>query len=429
MFPRILTWLPILPILLFTACAPSRPVDTPAAQLQNEKERLPRTDPFMQAYLKGFPAIDSVLSRPGQWRVSIIYTRIDRDKKNEPRFRHYYYDVDPARYSYPASTIKLPLAALALQKLRAFRYDSLHAGSTMITEKGPPGIHPVYNDPQAADGRPTIEQYIRKIFLVSDNEASNRLYEFLGQEAIHGALRKLGYDSVRILHRVGTALSEAANRFTNPVEFYDTSGKLLLSQPGVRSTMPYPAGSIVMGKGFLRNGALVNEPFDFSAKNRLPLSDLHSMLMALIFPDAVEAGRRFSLGAPDYALLHRYMSMLPSESRFPQYVSYPDAYAKFLLYGAKDRLHPGIRIFNKIGNAYGFLTDAAYIVDFNHNIEFMLSATIYCNSDGIFNDDRYDYEAGYRFLRDLGKAFYDLERTRKRRYPPDLSSFKLDYSQ
>lgn len=70
------------------------------------------------------------------------------------------------------------------------------------------------------------------------------------------------------------------------------------------------------------------------------------------------------------------MSIRPAESSFPFYdpSMYTDNYVKFIFYGAG---LDGIRSFNKPGDAYGFLTDATYIVDFNNKIGFFLSATIY----------------------------------------------------
>jgi hypothetical protein len=89
----------------------------------------------------------------------------------------------------------------------------------------------------------------------------------------------------------------------------------------------------------------------------------------------------------------------------------------------------GYSIFNKEGDAYGFLSDIAYIVDFKNGVEFFLSANIYCNSDGIFNDDHYDYEnVGKPFLKNLGRAIYQYELQRKKKFKPDLSKFRLDYS-
>ena len=126
------------------------------------------------------------------------------------------------------------------------------------------------------------------------------------------------------------------------------------------------------------------------------------------------------------------MSAYPSESSEPKYDTavYYSNYSKFLLLGAEKSQAPeNIRIFNKEGDAYGFLNDVAYIVDFENKVEFMLSATIYCNSDGIFNDDKYDYDSvGLPFLKNLGRAVYDYELKRKKKHVPDLSRFKIDYT-
>jgi hypothetical protein len=126
------------------------------------------------------------------------------------------------------------------------------------------------------------------------------------------------------------------------------------------------------------------------------------------------------------------MSQYPGESKFPAY-SPPDyypSYVKFLLFGAdpKANIPPDIRIFNKVGNAYGFLIDVAYVVDFANQVEFMVSAVIYCNSDGILNDDRYDYETtGYPFFKYLGETIYAHELKRNRENKPDLGEFRLQY--
>ena len=188
-----------------------------------------------------------------------------------------------------------------------------------------------------------------------------------------------------------------------------------------------------MGAGFYRSGEIVNEPFDFSKKNRLALTTIHNIVRSVMFPAAVAKKQRFKLTKDDYEFLRKYMSMTPLESKFPFYdnENYWDASVKFLLYGKEKNVSKnGIRIFNKVGDAYGFLTDAAYIVDFTNNVEFMLSAVIHCNSDGIFNDDKYDYDdVGFPFMKHLGQAIYDHELKRKKKIDPDLAEFRFNYTQ
>ena len=110
-------------------------------------------------------------------------------------------------------------------------------------------------------------------------------------------------------------------------------------------------------------------------------------------------------------------------------VNYWPAYCKFLLFGAeKGNLPENIRIFNKVGDAYGQMIDVAYIIDYKNKIEFFVSAIIYCNSDGILNDDKYDYKTvGLPFMKNLGQVIYDYELKREYKIKPDLSSVTFTY--
>ena len=390
------------------------------------------SDAFMVNLLKQYPQFfDSILAKKKEMGVQIIYTQIDRRKNGNARFTDHYFNVDTENYFYPASTVKLPVAILALQKLNELKKSGLDKNTTMITDTAYSGQTVVYNDPTTVDGRPTIAHYIKKILLVSDNDAFNRLYEFLGQEYINNSLHKMGYTDVQIIHRLNISLTEDQNRHTNPVKFYDTSKRIVYEKLAANSQLVYAERNTKMGKGFIKGDELVNEPFNFSKKNRLSLKDLHSIMRTVLFPEMVSPKHRFNLTSDDYNFLYKYMSMTATESKYPYYdtINYWSNYVKFLLYGAeKNKPDPDIRIFNKVGDAYGFLTDVAYIADFKNNIEFMLSATIYCNSDGIFNDDKYDYDTiGYPFLKNLGRIFYNYELKRKRKHIPDLSPMKFDY--
>jgi hypothetical protein len=90
---------------------------------------------------------------------------------------------------------------------------------------------------------------------------------------------------------------------------------------------------------------------------------------------------------------------------------------------------PRVRVFNKVGWAYGCLTDVSYVADFANKVEFMLTATIYVNADGILNDDKYEYEeVGWPFLYQLGQTIYQYELQRKRTQKPDLRSFEMKYA-
>jgi hypothetical protein len=389
-------------------------------------------DSFMHRLLAKYPQLfSSVLNSQNNHQIQVIYTRIDRDKKQKIRLTDHFYHTGSERYFYPASTVKLPVAILALQKLNELKIPGLNPATTMITDAVGEKQTTVTNDPSARDGRPSIEHYIKKILLVSDNDAFNRLYEFLGQEYINNTLHKMGYKDVQIIHRLSISLSEEENRLTNPVRFLDSTGTVIYFKDAAKSNLVYTPRDTKMGKGYMQGDKLVNEPFDFSKKNLLPLADLHTIIKSVIFPQSVPKEKRFNLTKDDYAFLMKYMSMLPGESGTPVYDTsgYWDSYVKFLYYGSeKGKVNDDLRIFNKVGDAYGFLIDGAYIADFKNNIEFFLSAVIYCNSDGIFNDDNYDYDAvGFPFLKNLGRVVHEYELKRPRKNKPDLSPFRFRY--
>ena len=398
--------------------APSKPIErAPSAT----------TDTLLLSLFAQYPQyFDTILKNNNLWQVQVVYTKIDRDFQNRPSFQHYYFNSNEGQYFYPASTVKLPVAVLALQKLNQLNKKGLDRKSTMITEPLGHQLLGVFNEPNSEDGRPTIENYVKQILLVSDNEAFNRLYEFLGQEYINQTLHGMGYDSTQIIHRLSVSLNEEMQRTSNPIHFRDSTGQVIHEQPLQRSNLPYQKRQTFMGKGYYSGGKLIQAPFDFSYKNRLTLKDMHSIVQSIMFPNDVNPKQRFDLKPDDYVFLQRYMSMYPKESVAPQYGPYyNDAYVKFLLYGANDPVNKNIRIFNKVGDAYGFLIDAAYVVDFENQIEYMLSAVIHCNADGIYNDNRYEYETvGFPFMKHLGEVIHQYEKERKRVNKPDLSALK-----
>ncbi|MDX2047459.1 MAG: serine hydrolase [Chitinophagaceae bacterium] len=393
----------------------------------------PAKDDFLEKLLGQYPEyFDHILKNRDSFKVQIIYTQIDREANNRPKFKDHYFNLHAGHYFYPASTVKMPIALLALQRLNELKEKGIDRSSSMITESAYSGQTSVYNDPTTADGRPTIEHYIKKIFLVSDNDAYNRLYEFLGQQYINEELRKKGYKEAEIIHRLDIALSEDENRHTNPVAFFDIKGKKLYEEPMKFNEQPHFKRRELLGNSHYSAGVLKNEPLSFSKKNRISLESLHGILKSIVFPESVPAKQRFNISTNDYRLVWQYMSQLPGETRFPPYdtATYYDTYCKFLMYGSEKeaKIPASIRVFNKVGDAYGFLLDVAYIADFEKKIEFMLSAVIYCNGDGILNDDQYDYETvGFPFMKQLGRAVYNHELQRKRTNLPDLSTLQINY--
>lgn len=375
--------------------------------------------------------VDKVMADPDRYKLQILYTQIDRDSLNRPSFSSYDYQLDDQEYFYPASTVKMPTAFMALEKLNKLKITGLDKHSAMLTDSAYSGQYAVHSDSTSLSGLPSIDNYIKRIFLVSDNQAFNRLYEFVGQQELNEGLWNKGYRDTRITHRLEIFLSKEENQWTNPIRFYK-GDTLVYNQPLMVSEKEFTATTpISLGTGYIRNGQLVNEPMDFTQKNFISINDLQSMLKSVLFHEYLGSSQKFDLTLDDYQSLYQYMSEYPGESQYPAYDStfYP-SYVKFLMFGNDMEPIPDqFRIFNKVGDAYGFLIDNAYIIDFENDIEFLLTVVIQVNDNQIYNDGKYEYDqTGFPFLTSLGELIYNYELTREKQYSPDLSKFKLNYN-
>lgn len=381
---------------------------------------------LIEALMVNSGKFDQVMQNAERHRLQIIYTQIDRDENNKAMFKTHTFRVNSGEYFYPASSIKLPVAAMALEKLNDQLIRGFNAFSDIEIDSAYSGQSVVRADTSSHSGKPSVGHYIKKLFLVSDNDAYNRLYEFLGQKEVNVRMKSKGYKDVRIAHRLSIPLTIDENRCTNPMRFY-FDDELVYEQNAACNDIEIKSDTpIYIGKGYIHNGELINEPMEFTYKNAIPLQSLHDVLLSIIFPENLYPANKFNLSKIDYNFLHQFMSKYPQESDYPYYgAKYEDDYCKFLMFaGTNQNIDRNIRIFNKIGEAYGFLVDMAYIVDFEKKIEFVLGAVIYVNENEILNDGVYEYETvGYPFMRDLGRVFYDYELKRPRVHYPDLSGY------
>lgn len=383
---------------------------------------------YFAALANTFPAtLKPVFNNKLQNRVQIIYTQIDRDKNNVPHFTPYYYNLERNSLFPAGTTSSLPLACIALQKANELKMEGVSLYTTMITEVAGKNLPGSYNDPTTPDGKPTLSNYLQRLLLVNDTSAFNRLYEFAGQEYIARALRQNAFAGTQIIARLWENLSPKENSLTNPVLFYNASGRVLYKQPMVVNSLPLEVWKNNMTGEFLKEGKTVKQ-VDLLAFNTTSLTDPDRMLRRLFFPAEESNLPFFNLVPADRTFLQSWLGLLPRQSKTPAYGNdRQDAFDKYLYYGADNgRKDPRFRIYNISGMEYGQLTDVAYIADLDRKVEFLLSATVYCgvkNKAGIM-EYRYK-ELGIPFLRDLGAGIYRNELLRKKNYLPDFSGLPL----
>ena len=355
------------------------------------------TDPLANALSSEDPKIKKVMDHLDKHEIQVRYTRIDR-KNDSIIFTDFDFQVDKNNYFYPASTVKFPAAVAALEKLNTI--DSLSMETRFFVE--------------GDSVETTLAKAISEIFAVSDNAANNRLVEFLGQDDINARMQERGVSPIRIAHRLST--DNADDITTKPIVFYLNDSTTTLSNPIINSPIrPIDLNGIKKGKGYIADESLQTGPFDFALKNYYPIEAQTALLKRIIFPEAFPKDERFNLSNGQRTYLLYAMHTIPPQLGYDPEEFY-DSYVKFFMFGdTTDPMPEHIKIYNKVGYAYGTLTDCAYIKDTENNIDFMLTATILVNSNGIFNDNTYEYdEVGIPFLAQLGREIYNYELNRTR---------------
>lgn len=372
-----------------------------------------------------------VLASPNAYRLQLVYTQIDRDQNGIPRFTNHTLYADAENYFNPASMVKMPLAFLAIEKLYELNQPDVNKYTTMQFDSNYQRQVAMYADSSAQNKKPSIAHFIKRAFLISENDPYNRLYQFVGQGPTNQKLLAKGYSSTKITRQF-MGYTEDQNRHTNEVVFMDEKGLpiLKLAPQYNKDSFQFGAPILIGDAHWNSKDEVVKAPFDFTRHNSISLIDMQKMLQSVVFPASVPTQNRFNMTESDRLFLLQYLSQYPSETNYPKYDSthFYDSYVKFFFQDSTHAMPKHIRVFNKVGWAYGFLTDVSYVLDTKNNIDYMLSATIYVNSDGVVNDSKYDEESvGFPFLNQIGKAFYQYELERPRKFKPVLKNQVKQY--
>jgi hypothetical protein len=322
-------------------------------------------------------------------RLQIVVTEVTRKDQAVTLTSHGY--RAGVEYYYPASAIKTFASVAALRALAALGVDRetpvaiCRASATKCTTT---------RDKSNRDGgKITLGHEIRKMQIVSDNGAFNRLYDFVGHRAMNEALVPLGFPSLRIGHRLSTRETAEQHLHTpamqvrprkgDPIAIPERTSDFVVASHGVPKTL--------VGAAVKIDGQVVDGPKEFEGRNGVLLCDMQRLTIALVLPDR---GQGLGLSPADREFLVATMTTDPKASQNPVFTD-PDATEerfKPMLPGMLKVLpRTRIRYVNKAGKAFGFHVENAYIEDTASGRAYFVAATVYANRDGVLDDDRYDY--------------------------------------
>ena len=343
-----------------------------------------------------------ILKDKDKYEIQILYTEVSKNTLGQTEFSDFQFQLNDQKYFYPASTIKLPITVMTLSKI-----NELRAVGSNISLKSKINLSLINNKKEiiVKDSITSFQNLIADVFLVSDNSASNVLIDFIGYNYFNSSMSNLGFENTYLNHKF------------NPDPFIDSSWIITnidndtISSDKNKITVSASSDISNLKKGNKRfiNGEIINEPLDFFSKNRSSLTDMHNIIKNLIYPEVTLS--KFNLNVEDYDFIRYWMSRFTFEDLGAKYIGdekFFNSYNKFFIHGMDTILNnTDIRVYNKIGQAYGTSTDSAFIKNYKEGVEFFLTATIYTNENKVINDNIYEYkETAIPFLSKLSKAIY-----------------------
>ncbi len=364
-----------------------------------------RDDAWLMDRIATIRASSPLWQDVAQHRVQVLVTRVlPGEGLSEHGFR-----VD-AELFYPASAIKTFVAVAALRQLQwlaAQQVPSQDRASVTIDSPlclcrfGDKKCRLTADPTNVQSGRITVGHEIRKMLLVSNNVAYNRLFDFVGHQQLNTTFARMGLASVRIRTRFQGGAT--GGRVSPPMRV----GSLRLPERVSQLSLgPAPAARSELGEAFYDDaGKLQDGPADFRFKNYASLRDLHRLMIGLVRPE-LPGAPELGIHAEHRRFLVAAMEQDPRASANPEYRGnrYDIERFKGLLRGARRALPASdLRGVSKSGRAYGFEVDNAYLEHRPSGRAMFVTVAVYANPNQVINDNGYAYHLTGRFVEALGE--------------------------
>lgn len=295
-----------------------------------------------------------------------------------------------AEYFFPASSMKVPIALASCERLPSMRALAPSLGRDSALR-----IFPV-----SGSESPYITTLARETWralIVSDNASANRLLGFVGLREANETIWALGLSSARIRTGFATGADASPPEVSPRLEVVAPSGAIQ-EIPSRKSTLELPptkARGLDLGVAAIVDGQKTPGPMSFATKNAMALGELQDSLVRIVRPELLPNAKTGKAPAEDLAYLRQALSTPPSKSGIPGYdrnVVADYQLDPFLRGIERVRSRSLVEVYAKVGQAYGFVTVNAYVVEKATGKAFFLIATVYANPNEIMNDDKYAYD-------------------------------------
>ena len=362
------------------------------------------TNPIKSSFRKN-DFLKEIIKEKEDYEIQILLTKIDQ-YNSKVDFQEYKYQLDDNKYFYPASTIKLPIVVLTLKKI-----NELRSKGSEITLKSKITLNykDDYSELVIRDSITSFQNLIADVFLVSDNSASNILIDFIGYNYFNDEMKNAGFDKTYLNHKFNP------DPYVNSTwQISDLDNNIISSINDNQKIIKADEKTNGLEKGERRyfKGEILEESLNFSEKNRSSITDMHNLIKYIFYPEIFDSTNTFNLNVEDYDFLRYWMSRFTYEDIGEKFIGdekFFETYNKFFIHGDEQSVsNEQIRVYNKIGQAYGTSIDNGLIKNYQDNVEFILTATIYTNKNKVINDNLYEYDdLAVPFLAKLSRAIYN----------------------
>jgi len=355
-----------------------------------------------------------LIENPEKYRFKIVFTEIKRTK-DKVNLETVGFRMEEKEYLYPASIVKLPTILIGLEE-----YNKIHkmrsrvTYETLIKFNKEKGCMPTAFSVKIGNKLEyyTLDLFTKQMLGISDNDAYNRMYDFVGQQQLNRRLKELNFQNGKIIRKFVLNCSLDQNRISDSYVFLGRRNEWLYNRRGITNPDTILTDSTYkIGKAYEGlDKKIVPRPFDFSRQNNLELVDLHKTLNGIVFPKS-EFAHTFDITEDQRKYVLQNLGKYPAEFALdfnPK--DFPATYKKYLFFGKDTNMNytndslSRFRSFNVVGLSFGCAIDAAYIVDLDAGKEFVLTVGIYTNEDEVINDAKYDYETlAYPLMKDIGR--------------------------
>ena len=349
--------------------------------------------------------LKEIIKDKEDYEIQVLLTKIDQ-YNSKVDFQEYRYQLDDNKYFYPASTIKLPIVVLTLKKI-----NELRSKGSEITLKSKITLNykDDYSELVIRDSITSFQNLIADVFLVSDNSASNILIDFIGYNYFNHEMENAGFDKTYLNHKFNP------DPYVNSTwQISDLDNNIISSINDNQKIIKADEKTNGLEKGERRyfKGEILDESLNFSEKNRSSITDMHNLIKYIFYPEIFDSINTFNLNVEDYDFLRYWMSRFTYEDIGEKFIgdeNFFETYNKFFIHGDEQSVsNEQIRVYNKIGQAYGTSIDNGLIKNYQDNVEFILTATIYTNKNKVINDNLYEYDdLAVPFLAKLSRAIYN----------------------